>query len=74
MSASLVGFEDHDSPVFISRTLMMEADLIWPDVWQPSQAAEVPIVKLNPLDILTVKATGEKELRAVSLSVFQYIV
>lgn len=29
------------------------------------QAAEVPIVKLNPLNILTVKAEGEKELREV---------
>ncbi len=32
----------------------------------PSQAADVPIVKLNPLNILTVKAEGEKELREVS--------
>lgn len=30
------------------------------------QAADVPIVKLNPLNILTVKAEGEKELREVS--------
>lgn len=33
------------------------------------QAADVPIVKLNPLNILTVKAEGEKELREVSLFV-----
>lgn len=32
------------------------------------QAADVPIVKLNPLNILTVKAEGEKELREVSTS------
>lgn len=34
------------------------------------QAADVPIVKLNPLNILTVKAEGEKELRAVSMFVW----
>lgn len=33
------------------------------------QAADVPIVKLNPLNILTVKAEGEKELREVSQSI-----
>ncbi|CAM9958966.1 unnamed protein product, partial [Hapterophycus canaliculatus] len=30
-------------------------------------AADVPIVKLNPLNILTVKAEGEKELREVGI-------
>ena len=29
------------------------------------QAAEIPIVKLNPFNILNVKAEGEKELREV---------
>lgn len=33
------------------------------------QAADVPIVKLNPLNILTVKAEGEKELREVGIHI-----
>lgn len=37
--------------------------------YKSCQAADVPIVKLNPLNILTVKAEGEKELREVSFHV-----
>lgn len=37
--------------------------------YKSCQAADVPIVKLNPLNILTVKAEGEKELREVRFHV-----
>lgn len=38
------------------------------------QAADVPIVKLNPLNILTVKAEGEAELREVSLPPLVFLI
>eukprot|EP00752_Nemacystus_decipiens_P003769 g3470.t1 len=69
--------EEQDKPQPLSpnapRFVLLSSAAVTRPNWSPEEkklyplAADVPIVKLNPLNILTVKAEGEKQLREVGI-------